>query len=93
MYGVEGETKRVLTVLSTVRQHCDDAVMGLASGFSDGTVKYSTNAHDNGDGNYDSYRNLWVEHVLQEPSRSSPSITDIDGMMVGKDTVMVVCAT
>ena len=91
----EGETKRVVTALSTVRQHRDDAVMGLASGFSDGTVNYWTTKahHHNGDGNYDSHRNLWVEHVLQEPSRSSPSITDIDGMVLGEDTVMVVCAT
>jgi elongator complex protein 2 len=97
----EFESKRVVTALSTVCQHrndnneSDDRVMGLASGFSDGTVNYWTKDHlsRDDDEHDDSHCNVWIEHVLQEPTRSSPSITDIDGMVLGSDKIMVVCGT
>ena len=83
------EAKRVITALCAVR-NTHGKVVGLASGFSDGTVNYWNHHHNN---NEEEGR-CWLEQVLQEPNAASRSITDIDGMMMlENDQIMVIVCT
>lgn len=86
--------KRVITALCTVR-NTQGAVVGLASGFSDGTV---TLWHKEGE-------HKWKEQVLQEAVVQevsaissyvpTPSITDMDGIkiMPSGEILLVVCSS
>mmetsp|Transcript_12688 Transcript_12688/g.18650 ORF Transcript_12688/g.18650 Transcript_12688/m.18650 type:complete len:892 (+) Transcript_12688:44-2719(+) len=80
--------KRSITAMCSLRCSSTGAVMGFASGFSDGTVNVWRKKHKDGqDGR------CWTEQVLQAPGASS-SITDIDGITIEPNyDVTVVVAT